>query len=302
MLNLDNIIEFPAEKVDLLLTIIRQERKKLKPHNLYINEIVREDIFNILDHYCTVVYFPLSHEKSNDGFHVTMPVDYNESGEEHFVFLNTAKPREKQVFAAAHELGHILVCEDSFWDDSLEQALPRNKENVDAVMNRFAAELLMPTDPFRRSATNLFERFVTEDGRMFATDAFRTIASLMDEFCVPAQAVICRFYEVGLLKKEICQELLTGPKNGEIPMPYPTFFDKMIKMCVQEGGYTNLLESSQKRGIRDFPEVLNEMEEKGLFSAEKIGQLRELLNIPKIPKIKEEKKLTITPINIGDME
>ena len=303
MLNLDNIIDFPPEKVKALQKIIQERRDALTIVNLYINEIPREDIFNILDHYCTVVYFPLPEGESNDGFHITMPVDYqveyNDRGEEHFVFLNTAKPREKQVFAAAHELGHIWVEEDSFWDDALEKVLPHSTANVDAVMNRFAAELLMPAEIFRSSADSLFERFVSDDGLISSINAFRTIASLMDEFCVPAQAVICRFYETGMLKKEICQELLTGPTNVELPKAYPDYFKELLSACVGEGGYANLLTSSPKWGMRDFPEVLDEMEQKGLFSEQTIKQLRETL---RIPKIEGEGKTPIAPINIRETE
>lgn len=299
MLNLDNIIDLPRQKVEELRTIIRQKREELKKSNLYINEIPREDIFSILDHYCTVVYFPLPDDESNDGFHVTMPVDYKDCGEEHFVFLNTAKPREKQVFAAAHELGHIWVEEETFWDDSLERILPRSTENVDAIMNRFAAELLMPIDIFRSSADILFQRFVSDDGLISSVNAFRTIASLMDEFCVPAQAVICRFYEAELLEKGICQELLTGPAKGELPMPYPEYFKALLSDCVREGGYANLLSPSPKWGMKDFPEVLDEVEQKGLFSEQTITQLRELL---KLPKIEDEGKSPIAPIIIRETE
>lgn len=300
MLNLDNIIDLPTEKVKELNDIIEHERTELKKKNLYINRIPREDIFNILDDYCTVVFYPLPDGESNDGFHVTMPVDYNDYGEEHFVFLNTAKPKEKQIFAAAHELGHIWVEEETFWDDTLEQVLTREKkENVDAVMNRFAAELLMPGEIFQRSANALFQRFDTGDHKISYIDLFRAVASLMDEFCVPAQAVICRFYEVQLLGKNVCQELLTGPTDQKLSIDYSDLFGEMVKQCVREGGYTDLLKSSEKRGIRDFPEVLNEVEQKGLFSEQTIAQLREVLDLP---KIRGEGEVPIAPINIRETE
>lgn len=300
MLNLDNIIDLPVEKVKELNDIIEQKRAELKEKNLYINRIPREDIFNILDNYCTVVFYPLPAGESNDGFHVTMPVDYNDCGEEHFVFLNTAKHREKQVFAAAHELGHIWVEEDIFWDDTLEQMLPREKkENVDAVMNCFAAELLMPREIFQRSAYALLQKFDTGDHKISYIDLFRAVACLMDEFCVPAQAVICRFYEVQLLEKNVCQELLTGPRDQKLPIDYSELFGKMVELCVQEGGYTGLLKNSEKRGIREFPEVLNEVEQKGLFSEQTIAQLREVLDLP---KIRDEGEMPIAPINIKETE
>lgn len=282
MLNLDNIIDIPHEKVSRLNEIIQQKRYELQKANLYINNIVREDIFNILDYYCTVVFYPLDENESNDGFHITMPVDYKDNAEEHFVFLNTTKPLEKQVFAAAHELGHIWVDEEHFWNDGLEQKLSHNPANIEAVMNRFAAELLMPKDLFFRSAKQQLKHFITEDRKIYIIDVFRVITSLMDEFCVPAQAVIYRFYEVNLLKKETCQKLLIGSNSGIQTEGYQNFFDDIIKKCVQEGGYTKLLNSSDKRGIKDFPEILRKVEQEELFPAQKIEKLRNMLSIPPI--------------------
>lgn len=283
MLNLDKMIDLPSQKVDMLVEISQRNREPLKKAGLYINDIVREDIFSILDHYCTVVYYPLPDEEENDGFHITMPVDYKEgSMSEHFVFLNTAKPLEKQVFAAAHELGHIWVSEDEFWDVELERVFLRTQDNLEAVMNRFAAEFLMPQRLFRQSAEEQLGKFVQADHRIFVEDAFRVIASLMDEFCVPAQAVICRFYETGIMKKEVCKQLLTGPVGTVTLEEYQKYFDSILEQCISEGGYTKLLKSTKKRGIKDFPEVLNDVECKNLFPVQKIERLRDMLGIPKI--------------------
>jgi len=288
MLDLDNIFDIPREKIDFLIKIIQGKRNSVKKAGLYINEIVREDIFGILEYYCTVVFYPLPPEEENDGFHITMPVDYKKEGEEeHFVFLNTAKPLEKQVFAAAHELGHIWVDLDKFWDTILGKEFLRNHDNEEAVMNRFAAELLMPYSLFRQSADERLRKFVKEDHGIYIDDAFRVIASLMDEFCVPAQAVICRFYETGLMKKEICKQLLAGP-IGEISVEkYRKYADSLLEECIQEGSYTKLLKATNKRGIKDFPEVLSAAEQKGVFSLERVAQLREMLKIPKIEGLAE---------------
>lgn len=288
MLNLDKIVDLPQEKVADLTDIIAEKRAGLKDVGLYVNDIVREDIFDILANYCTVVYFPLPDEE-NDGFHITMPVDYKEGGaQEHFVFLNTEKPLEKQVFAAAHELGHIWVSENEFWSGGLEETLPRNRDHVEAVMNRFAAELLMPEEWFGKSADEQLRKYEKADHRIFLADAFRVVASLMDEFCVPAQAVICRFYETKLLKKEACQQLLTGPVGKIEPQVYHHFFDFMVEQCVKEGGYTKLLKSTRRKGIKDFPVVLTEVERSGLFSPQKVEKLREMLGIPTIEEHAEE--------------
>lgn len=287
MLNLDNIVDFPGKKVDTLVKIAQEKRVGLQEMGLYVNEIVREDIFKILDHYCTVVFYPLPEEEENDGFHITMPVDYKEDKQEHFVFLNTAKPLEKQVFAAAHELGHIWVPLEEFWDNELERELPRSQDTSEAVMNRFAAELLMPHRLFQQSADEQLRKFITEGHRIYVDDAFRVVASLMDEFCVPAQAVICRFYETGLLKKAVCKQLLSGPIGVIGELGYPVFFESMVRECVKEGGYTKLLCSTGKRGIQDFPEVLNAAEREGVFPPQKVDSLREMLQIPKMIEQRE---------------
>lgn len=287
MLNLDQIIDLPIDKVEALRKIITDNRKRLTSKGLYINDIVREDIFDILDDSCTVVYYPLPEDEENDGFHVTMPVDYKRDGDtEHFVFLNTSKPIEKQVFAAAHELGHIWVREDLFWDKELEAVLPKNPDNLDEVMNRFAAELLMPYEWFQKSAREQLIRY-TRQGKIFITDVIRVVASLMNQFCVPAQAVICRFHETRIVRKEVCQSLLTGPEDWETH-EYEAFFKSTLQKCVDEGGYRMLLKSTGKKGIKDFPDVLNKMEGKGLFSEQKTARLREKLDIPKISEEKTE--------------
>lgn len=283
MLDLDKTGELPAAKVEELRKIIESHREELKEKGLYINDIVREDIFQILDDYCTVVFFPLDKEEENDGFHITMPVGYKQDTDtEHFVFLNTENPIEKQVFAAAHELGHIWVREDQFWDDELEKTIPRNQENLEAVMNRFAAELLMPEKLFRQSAVEHLKKYITKERTIFFTDTFRLIAGLMDEFCVPAQAVIGRLYETMILKKEACRRLLVGSEQGAGPEGYQELFESTLKMCIKEGGYTKLLKSTGKKGIKDFPEVLSKIEGKGIFSEERIEELRGMLEIPKI--------------------
>lgn len=170
MLNMDTIVDLPSSTVTALNDVIQSKFKQLEAEGLFFNEILREDIFNILDHYCTVVYFPLPDDEENDGFHVTMPVDYKLSEEsEHFVFLNTSKTIEKQIFVAAHELGHIWVSEDLIWTDTLERILPKNPENLDIIMNRFAAELLMPSKHFRNTAQDCLKKYI-QKGRMLCID------------------------------------------------------------------------------------------------------------------------------------
>ena len=66
---------------------------------------LRDDVFEVLNRYCTVIYYP-SEDSSNRGFHVKEYLIHN-GKEQNFVFINTSQTLEKQVFTAAHELGHI---------------------------------------------------------------------------------------------------------------------------------------------------------------------------------------------------
>lgn len=285
MLNIDALVDFPESTVKTINSIISKRRDELKRKNLFINDIVREDIFDILESCCTVVYYPLPGEE-NDGFHITIPVDYiKDASSEHFVYLNTDKYLEKQVFAAAHELGHIWIDEEQIWTPELQNVMERNHKNTEYIMNRFAAELLMPDILFTQSAREKLDHYKKDGNKILVVDVFRVVASLMDEFCATAQAVIVRFYETGIFSKSICRMLLSGPTDSQ--NAYSEFFDNLIGLCIQEGGYTRLHKNTDKRGINGFPELLDEAERKHLISSYKADSVREMLGIPIISNSSE---------------
>lgn len=98
---IENIQKLPVSVEKLILDFINEK-------NIPTEYLVRDSIFNILEKYCTVLYYPLENEE-NDGCHVERLVN---NKVESFVFINTNKAVEKQVFTAAHELGHILKLDD----------------------------------------------------------------------------------------------------------------------------------------------------------------------------------------------
>lgn len=278
----DTLVDFPDEAIDKMRQIISTKRDSPELKSFFVNTILREDIFDILDACCTVIYFPLEGE-DNDGFQVSRTVDYGGEHVQMFVFLNTAKPLEKQIFAAGHELGHLWNVADNIWNTQLENQFPR-KENEEAAMNRFSAELLMPEKTFYQSASSLLKSYQTADGKIKIIDGIRVIASLMNEFCVPDHAIVRRLYETKCLSKESCIKLrFTGP-NEAYSETYEETFHKILKACIDEGGYTRLNKPTLKRGIKDFPLVLNAIEQKGVFSQKKIENLRRQLNIPAIDR------------------
>ena len=95
-----------------------------------------------------------------------------------FVYLNTAKPLEKQIFAAGHELGHLWNVADIIWNAQLEKQFPR-KENEEAAMNRFSAELLMPEKTFYQSASPLLKSYQTADGKIMISSLCQNNAKII---------------------------------------------------------------------------------------------------------------------------
>ena len=110
------------------------------------NTAIRDSIFGILENECTVIYYPLENEK-NRGFHIKKIVK-NEL--EDFVYINTAKPIAEQIFAAAHEFGHIWEVAEKVWNILGYEGKPTEEEEEN-ITDWFAAELLMPTDEFREA-------------------------------------------------------------------------------------------------------------------------------------------------------
>ena len=264
----DDVQKLPEQSVLNIQKFIDEKRKLLKKSEEFVNPILREDIFDLLSKECTVVYYPLKAEE-NDGFHVQMPVN---GIKQHFVYINTAKPQEKQIYAAAHELGHI-------WTDNGRKIgeAPQCPEEDDLLMNRFAAELLMPAELFGSLATKKLAELSDSPGQISEDNFFRVAAFLMDEYFVPFYAVVRRLGELKIMTWDTCSDienrLYKENPDGE----------KMLRDCINEGGYSKLLaKPSEKRSMTGFTELLNRAEEIGLFRPQKVTYLRKELNLPKV--------------------
>ena len=118
----DNIslAQLPTEQVACIRNFIDQKKQEDKYLPYCANPILREDIFVLLDQCCTVVYFPVD-DQTNNGFHVRYP-------EGDIVYINTNQTKEKQIFTAAHELGHIWGLEDYIQEQITENENYRPEE------------------------------------------------------------------------------------------------------------------------------------------------------------------------------
>ncbi len=228
---------------------------------------IGKEIFNIVENNCVVVYYPIidANEK-NDGFLLQdMPLGNGKSID--IIYINTFQTEEKQVFAAAHELGHYLKV--------AKEVNKKCEMNIDEeiIVNRFAAELLMPKDSFREKFLREIKR-KNKNSEVSMIEFLKNIVELMDFFSVPYNAVAIRLVETGIISREDGIMLVDG--NEQISIEDVSM---SVDRIISNGNYKNLRTSSRKKGIKDLEAVLDEAEKKGTVSKAKILRLREKFGI-----------------------
>jgi len=166
--------------------------------------IIKEDIFKILEMNCKTLYYPI---KDDDvcGF-------VYKHKDNKIAYLNSSIPMEKQVFAAAHELYHILYSDidngELVNSEILDENLPVNEmSKEDLKANKFAAEFLVPEEVFRNE---LSIRNIKRD-----SIGLRGIVELMDVFLVPYKTLVRRLYEIDYINLLKCNEFLNEEDKKE---------------------------------------------------------------------------------------
>lgn len=243
---------------------IQKEIQKFIENYPYINtnEPIRDSIFEILDDKCIILYYPQENEE-NDG---SLIQKYINGKLTNFVHINTYKVIEKQVFTAAHELGHILNLHEHLLKNCNEYNEKYDKDIEEAAMNYFAALVLMPTNIFTSKSKSLFKEY----GDTLKLDDFIKISlNLMDIFFVPFKAVVVRLFEIDIIDKPTAELLI----NNNI------ILDK-INDYIKLYGFTRLGIRSQKKGIKGYPELISKVENAEIFNSRKINNTRNKLDIP----------------------
>ena len=110
--------------------------------------------------------------------------DFRELEGKPVIRINSTEPVKRQRFTAAHELGHYVLKHGANFRDptqnfSLDYFVP---EEVEA--NRFAAELLMPSDAVRY---------------VFENEKFSGLTGIADKFNVSHIAMKLKLIELGYL-------------------------------------------------------------------------------------------------------
>lgn len=233
-----------------------QEFIKMKRDEEHIlNVIVRDDVFSILEEKCQVLYYAL--DDDIDGCHICKPLN----GElRQFVYINTSKVLQEQVWTAAHELGHVWEV-DRYVQDNVANC----NEDAERIVGRFTAEFLMPPEIFRCEASNRLKSNKYNGGPLSVELMVDLVTYLMNYFCVPAKAIIKRLEEMGNITKEAIPLYLSRFDASK------DFYDQII----QENQYTRLDKREDVFKIVNLKSDLDYIEKHHLASEKYIQTIRD---------------------------
>ena len=187
---------------DHIVLAINQIIDEIRKKQVLQNVAIRDDIFSILEKNCTVLYYPLEGEK-NRGFHVKRIV---KDKLEDFVYINTDKPIDEQIFAAAHEFGHIFdvakrVC------GIIGMEYPVDNKLEEDITDRFAAELLMPKEAVIDMCVSHIKDLKIDTSSVKFDQLVKLIVLLMNDFMVPYETVRKRLKEVEVIDEKTSNDI-----------------------------------------------------------------------------------------------
>lgn len=247
-------------KNEQIVSIIQQFIVSKKNDKKIINEVIRDDVFDILKNECVVLYYALDDSKV-EGCHIIKPL----KGElKQFVFINTTKPVQEQTWTAAHELGHVWKV-----DSYVKECLNQYDIDSETLVNRFAAELLLPTDIFKKELGNKLREYEYVGPRMSAEMMVRLVTYLMNYFCTPYKAIIRRFIELDYIEESAEQQFLKGFEEHK----------ELYRRLIVENQYTRLETINQAYSMENIEQDINLLEKNGIYSDKKISRLRELFHL-----------------------
>lgn len=130
--------------------------------------------------------------KQGMGGYIIISNDLQEQfGTDKIIVVNESENTNRKRFSLAHEFGHYLLDPAARSSAEFYDAFETddNKTELELLVDRFAAELLMPCDAFKTKYNEIKESI---------TDQYERFKILADFFAVPSVAVQKRFEEVGI--------------------------------------------------------------------------------------------------------
>ncbi len=247
----------------LIVQAVQDFILKIRDEKHIVNEVIRDDVFAILKSECIVLFYALE-DNDVEGCHIVKPLN----GEiRQFVFINTTKAVQEQTWTAAHELGHIWQV-----DIYIKEKTAQYELDSESLVNRFAAELLLPEKIFRTILEDKLAEYEYKGPAMSRSMMVRLVTYLMNYFCTPYKAIIRRFGELGYIEKSAEQQYLNG-FEGQLE-----FYRRLIK----ENQYTRLETINRAYSIGNIEQDINLLEENEIYSEKKVARLREMFHLRRL--------------------
>lgn len=247
-------------KNEQVVSVIQEFITSKKEEKNIVNEIIRDDVFAILRNECVVLYYALDDSKI-EGCHVIKPLN---GRMEQFVFINTTKAIQEQTWTAAHELGHVWKV-----DSYVKEKLGQYDLDSEDLVNRFAAELLLPKQIFIKELNNKLDEYDYKGPRMYTEMMVRLVTYLMNYFCTPYKAIIRRFFELGYIEADAEQDFLKGFEEQK----------ELYKRLIVENQYTRLETVNKAFSMASMEKDISLLEKNGVYSDKKIARLREMFHL-----------------------
>lgn len=251
-----------------IVSLIQEFINRKKKEKQIINTVIRDDVFSVLKAECNVLYYGL--EDEIEGCHIRKPVN---GKIEQFVFINTSKVVQEQVWTAAHELGHV-------WDVDgfVKKHIMKCTEDCEKIVGRFAAEFLMPETVFEREVVRKLLELQFSGNQMSQETMVELVTYLMNFFGTPYKSVIRRFVEMGYVSQDNEEEYLKG------------FEGNWALYCrlIRENQYTRLEKQELVYSIGNIQRDLDLLEKEGVLKQTYIQRVRTLFHIDESVTVGED--------------
>lgn len=251
--------------IDRVVKLIPPVIVELKKEYAFSNDAIKDGIFRLLEKHCTVVYYPLNNEKTR-GFHVKRFV---KDKREDFVFINTANPVSEQIFGAAHELGHVWEVANKILKEMPGQSFTSDEEEI--IINRFAAELLMPQDIFRHSFFIHLDDMHLNAESLKLEDLIKLAVMQMNDYMVPYEAVRRRLVETKIISSQV----------SDILDKHRATISEVVKLFAQDQN-TMLDRVTAKKTIPGLRTMLEQIENNKLLDDYTICKIKKDFDIDSV--------------------
>ena len=159
-------------------------------------------------------------------------------------------------------MGHIYKIEKDI--KAVYPDVDFNSLEIDEIMNRFAAEMLMPKEIFIAKFKEFLDFYRKDESIIRYAEMIKVIIALMDYFYVPYKAVVWRLWEIEFLT-------LTGRQKFENIEKEDS---NIIDAYIFEGKYTRLRHPTKLKSFENLLENLSYAEQNKIYSKRRIEEMR----------------------------